>query len=492
MILFLTILFARILIQTDIQDVMNNWDKRRCDVIVMFMAIFFKPSTDPRSATEFAASNFEFCVGENATNVIASAFAPLFDIFKQQLGTGSVIMNIMNNFRSYLKTAVESFSSILQDRLQQFYGLFDKFIFSFLKIKQGLSQVNAALIAMVYQAISGVKFFQNMIQFIIKVVIIIIAILAVLVIFLFLVMIPVIPLILTTISILVAAGLGGAVSSYGGAFCLHPSTQIVLSNNTTKSVSEICLGDELPPSFKNNKFPNSVTGILVAHGRDTRLLNVKGILMSETHRVMSQGRWKLAKDLPDSVPTKMRSDRLYILNTTHHWVPTINENMEFIYVSDWEEVDSFAGQIAWIQFVQKILGSNKLIYDVPDNIPLLGKDIQVYTPKGLVPIYTISIGDIVFNSKNRETVVIGLYKGRGPSNNDSWMSDGNWILDNGEWRIFLEGANGPLAQSVGYHLITESGDLRIQFNEVSYSIRDFTECGIENIEGCYSVLDDHL
>jgi len=490
MVFFLTILFAGILIQTDIQDIMSNWDKRRCDIFVIFAAMFLKPRSDPRSASDFAISNFEFCLRENAVSVISSAFAPLFDIFKQQLGAGSIIMNIMSNFRSYLKTAVGSFSSILQERLQQFYGLFDKFIFSFLKIKQGLSRTNAALVSMVYQAISGIKFFQNMVQFVIMVVMIIIGILAALVIFLFFVMIPVIPLILTTISLLVAAGLGGAVSSYGGAFCLHPSTQIVLSNNTTKYVTNIRLGDELPPSLKTHLFPNKVTGILVADGRYTKLLNVNGILMSETHRVMSQGFWKLAKDVPESFPTDIIADRLYILNTAHHWVPTVNEKNQQIFVSDWEEVDTFAGQIAWIQFVQKILGSTKLLYDIPTSIPLLGKDIQVYTPKGLVPIHSISIGDTVFNSKNQETVVIGLYEGMGLLNGESCMSDGNWVFDNGEWRLFLEGSADK--ESVGYHLITESGELRIQSNDLSYVIRDFTECGIENIEGCYSILDNHL
>jgi hypothetical protein len=359
-----------------------------------------------------------------------------------------------------------------------------------LKIKQGLSRTNAALVSMVYQAISGIKFFQNMVQFVIMVVMIIIGILAALVIFLFFVMIPVIPLILTTISLLVAAGLGGAVSSYGGAFCLHPSTQIVLSNNTTKYVTNIRLGDELPPSLKTHLFPNKVTGILVADGRYTKLLNVNGILMSETHRVMSQGFWKLAKDVPESFPTDIIADRLYILNTAHHWVPTVNEKNQQIFVSDWEEVDTFAGQIAWIQFVQKILGSTKLLYDIPTSIPLLGKDIQVYTPKGLVPIHSISIGDTVFNSKNQETVVIGLYEGMGLLNGESCMSDGNWVFDNGEWRLFLEGSADK--ESVGYHLITESGELRIQSNDLSYVIRDFTECGIENIEGCYSILDNHL
>ena len=42
--------------------VMNQWTDRRCELPIMAAAAFFKPESDPRTSSAFAADNFEFCL----------------------------------------------------------------------------------------------------------------------------------------------------------------------------------------------------------------------------------------------------------------------------------------------------------------------------------------------------------------------------------------------------------------------------------------------
>ena len=42
---------------TDIKAVMDDWANRRCDIDILFASFLFKPSNDPRSASEFASNN---------------------------------------------------------------------------------------------------------------------------------------------------------------------------------------------------------------------------------------------------------------------------------------------------------------------------------------------------------------------------------------------------------------------------------------------------
>ena len=59
-----------------------------------------------------------------------------------------------------------------------------------------------------------------------------------------------------------------------------------------------------------------------------------------------------------------------------------------------------------------------------------------------------------------------------------------------EWSINSDGClGGSSLETVGYQLITESGSFKISYSNKDLLIRDFTECGIENIEDCYDILD---
>ena len=494
LILLLTMGMSAILFGTNIIDIMNNWAERRCEPFVMFTAPLYKPSYDKRSTTEFAFDNFTFCLQTLSSNVMSGAFSPLFNMLKQNFNVIDVAMGLFKNFRFYFKTLIDQFTNIIEGRFQQFKNVFDLFRFGFTKVESALGRVNGMIIATIFQAMSGYTFIQNIIQFVIKIVIIIIIILAALVIFLFFVMFPVIPMILTTIGIITAAGLGAAVGGYTGAFCLHPNTLIMLSDGSSIPIKNIKLGDILVPGFKTYIFENIVTGVLEVNGSKTQLYDINGVKISGTHRVFEKGEWVLVRDIERAKKINEKSDILYILNTKHHWV-SAKGNTDILFVSDWEEVDSNKGQTAWLEFVAKKLESSVPI-KLPSSIPLVSTTTKVYKKiQGgniKMNISDIKIGDKVRDSLGKYTIIKGIYKGSFHTELDSWISDGNWIFDD-TWKLNLEGSKeGSNNLQIGYQIITESGSFIALHLDKEILLRDFTECGIENLEDCYDVLDKVL
>ena len=492
--ILLTTILAAVLFGTNIIEIKNNWAERRCDPYVMFTAPLYKKTDDTRSSTDFAIDNFMFCINSLSNDALSSAFAPIYEALKGFFGTINIIQGLMNNFRSYFSQLKGQFESILGDRFHKFLSVFDIFRVGIKKLESAFLRNNAILLATLFQGMAGYTFIQNFVQFIIKIVIIIIAVLASLVIFLFFVMFPVIPVILTTIGILTAAGFGAAVGSYTGAFCLHPSTNIILQDGSYKSINKIKLGDILTPSFKTHIFPNQVYGILQTEGALTNLYEIDGIKLSGSHRVLEKGKWLLAEDIKRALKIKERSDRLYILNTRHHWIAAVSDiSSDPLIVSDWEEVSTERGQDEWYKYVAVKLGAKIDWSKKATSIPLIGEEVKVHCLNGKKCVSSISIGDYVIDDKG-ETRVLAVYKGYlgKPVASSQWLSDGNWIFDGIRKQNRHGEQGGDSNETLGYQIITESGSFKIQYNNKNILIRDFTECGIKHIEGCYSILDDHI
>lgn len=494
MTLILILGFSGILTGASIQEVKANWANRRCDVFVMFAAALFKPSTNTQSAYDFTKDNFHFCVKQNASQAASKAFSPLFAVFKQLMQISDFVNKLMVTFRIYLSNSVNGFSKILNERFYKFIGIFDRFRLGYIKLTQAYERINAMIVASMYQGISAIIFMNNMQAFIRKVIEIIVAILIVMVIFAFFLILPFTPVILPT---MLALGIGGA-----EAFCLHPNTQIVLQDGSTRRIDTLTLGTLLSPDPKLNGV-NSVDGILIADGTNTPLYNYKDILLSGTHRILTKSGWVTAKTIKTSIKTSKISDRLYILNTKHHYVP-VKTHDEIVPVSDWEEVSDVSGQQAWLNFVEKTLNKNinqKHVKYMPSTIPLLGMDtIVCHEIYGWVPVHTINIGDFILDESNNPTRVIGTYIAKLPllTHTTDFLSDGVWIRNDDEWVLYEDGVKEvnddeiEVSSIFAYNLITVSGTFRVISNSNKYVVRDFTECGIDSIEGCYEVLDKVL
>ena len=239
--LFLTMVFTSILFGVNIVDIKNNWANRRCEPLIMFTAPLYQKSDDKRNASNFAYENLSYCLRTLSVATMAQAFAPLFDSLKSNFKVIQVVMTLFSSMRIYLKMLLTQFTNIFEDRFSTFKSIFEQFRLGFAKLTSAHERINAIITATIFQAITGITFLKNFVQFVIMVIFIILGILAAMMIILLFIFFPGIAIIGTTTAILMAAGLGAGAAAVEGAFCLHPETQISLAYGEAKPIKEIKL-----------------------------------------------------------------------------------------------------------------------------------------------------------------------------------------------------------------------------------------------------------
>ena len=80
--------------------VMNNWDKRRCELPVVMAAMFFKPESDPRTKNTFAKDNFDFCMKSYIDKFLNLLMTPINALFGKQTNLAGSALDMINTIRN--------------------------------------------------------------------------------------------------------------------------------------------------------------------------------------------------------------------------------------------------------------------------------------------------------------------------------------------------------------------------------------------------------
>jgi hypothetical protein len=496
----LTGIFTYFLVQADFEAIKSDWSTRRCEFPVMVMAALLKPNDSPLSGMDFAQQNFSFCTQQTIQSVLKLAMAPFYKLLGQGADTLNTMNGPLNNIRSMLKNSVGVFGKYMDKQYRQFSAINAAIMKTWAHLRNVMGRIQGIVYSIVYLGLSLSVFIDNLIKLIFNSILIFLGILVALVILLFFVLFPSIPLILTMISILLAAGIGAA-AGMAGAFCIDPDTIVVLESCQSKKLSEIRVGDRLAGGEGGQE--NIVTGVLEVESLDTPLVSIDGIKMSESHRILSGGKWILAKDYSGAIPIQERLPKLICLNTTQHEVIISNQSQpcdHFLTVGDWEEVSDQEGRQAWIDAVWKHLNSGKTEESpqAPTITPLVAPSICVWKANmGKTPIEKICIGDLVL-SKEGYTKVKGIYRGSfttsEPVINPDWISDGVWIQ--GVGRIWKPATSEGIVSSKGqfrikgFFLVTDAEEFYLEHKGKTVLVRDFTEIGASHIHETYEMLDE--
>jgi len=505
-VVFLLIIGLGVLLGSlDIQNIKAEWPKRRCDPTVMFSGFMYKPSSDPRSASAFATDNFNYCMRKNVKEVFDMLLAPALAVFSQQMSAVNTTGDVFNSIRNQLGNQFRSFSRIFDS----FFETYKRTALQLSRITQliraALLKVSAIIVSIVFMGLSLMTSLLNTYDFIIKVVIIILGIIVAMIILLFFALIPFLPVIFTTIAVLTAAGMGGAVGGMAGAFCLHPATKIILYDGSKISIKNINIGDMLAGDS------GRVIGILET---DTigDLYNVRGVVMSGSHLVEHNGIYIFANKHPDAKPyTTMIPERLIILNTEGRSIPTLDKNGNILNVKDWEEIpdDDEEGQLLWEKEVHKLLNpevTTPRTLRVPESLGLFSRMTYICEQKsGLIPLLYVKRGDYILDIDGQFTRVLGIYKGSIYVNSypthKFWHTDGirmldktnTWVMDEAFEIDICSTPTAATQRMYGYNLVTESGTFGIiSENEYLIGVRDFTEVGYKNIDKTYEIVQKHL
>ena len=495
--------------------VMNQWTDRRCELPIMAAAAFFKPDSDPRTPSAFAADNFEFCLQSTVEKFITLFMGPINALFGKQVGLTGDAMNMIGTVRNLAQNMYNAFLSYLD----VYFKKFNRSVFEMSRITQHLrmamDRANAFAVSMIYMGATMFRGFINSIQFMIKVILIICGIMLAIIIILFFVLFPIMPLILATLAAIISAVMvfAGILSSSisadaddkMGGLCFAEGTMVQTvdtnGHTTTVPVEKIQNGDRLADSC------GVVTAIIRMKGDNIALRNLQGIYVSGSHVVKgTDGQWKLVAEDERAVPTDHRSPIIYCFNTTSNNLPIVSSDGSTILFRDWEELsyDDPKGQYMWNYLVSKMLHSNtssKKYTEWKNNIQphcedaLMGQNVLVKTHNGWVPISQIEFGQVLDRNGRRQEV-LGCIKEHVYHAEDT---DGLWYTERYEedkevWKKSKNTVPTGSHTIDGYALITESGEYIIWDNHEKKEkiIRDFTEVGHEEIHKTYAFLEARL
>lgn len=499
--------------------VMNNWDKRRCEIPVTMAAMFFKPISDPRTKSQFAKDNFDFCMKSYVESFMKLLMAPINAIFGKHVNAAGQAVDMVNTIRKIASTLYNTLSSYLDT----YYRKFNASIYEISRILQyfrmAMRRLNAMTISMLYSGITMFRGMLNTIQFIIKVILIICGIMLAIIIILIFILFPFIPIILSVLGAIIATVLSlvmvisGDVANEASAdrsgFCFSNWTTVAVVDKTgkevSKPVSQIKIGDELA------KGCGKVTAVIQMDGKGVPLYYLNGILVSGSHLVKGEdGEWKSVSKDSRAIKTRIESSLLYCFNTSTHNIPIYTTSKsDIILFRDWEEIsdDDDEGQYEWNYIVLKMLNkltnyeSWKNSLNLTTTIPLMSSKIKVKCDFGFIPIENMMIGitNVLDSKGNKQSVlgtVHGIIEGVDTENmmkQETWNTE-LFELENGIWTksqsTIIPGNN----TIEGMTIITETGEFIIwdEIQQKERIIRDFTEVGYKTIHTTYPFVASRL
>lgn len=491
----LTGIVAALIVNADLEGIRQNWDTRRCELPVMMAAGLVKPRDIPMSGLDFTQSNFKFCMSGVANTALRAAFSPFYAIAGKQVDAMKMIQIPLNGVRAMLARAKLIFESYLGKQAQKYNVIAIAMRKTWQHLVFAMGRIQAIMFSIVYLGLSANALFQNTIDFIFYVIKIFIIIIISLIILLFFVLLPVIPAILGVIAVMAAAGIGTA--GLAGPFCVDPDALVRMADGSLQKLGTIRCGDILFSQVPDQE--NIVEGVLEADADATPLVELYGIKMSGSHRVLYKGKWILADAHPAAKALgEERLPRLICLNTSRHEVPIATGDYTTLWVGDWEEVDTAEGRRAWIEMVD-ILLNKRSFSEVPQPtaVPLVSPETKVFNANGeAVPIHTIQIGDKILSKDQVVTTITAIYKGtvcvtEAPKSPE-WCSDGVWKWISEKFWTCGKGIQSSPRGSErveGVFLVTEDETFLIELGGRQVLVRDFTEVGASRIHETYEMLD---
>lgn len=494
--------------------VMRQWDKRRCDFTVMLAARFFKPDSDPRTPSEFSADNFDFCVKEYSEGFLAMFMAPLSWLMGKQANLAGGAMSVMNQVREITRRVTDAFTSYLSSYLKKFRASVFEMRRIIIYLRMGIQRMLAIAMSTIYMGMTLFRGMLSGIQTVIRVILIICAIMIAVIILLWFILLPVIPFILTTLtavvalvgalSVVMSTSLASQAESQKGGFCFSENTPIRIQRDDMSFVEipirEIKLGDRLEDGAE-------VTMVMEVTSEGVEWYEVDGIWVSGDHRIQSEtGEWWLVREDSRASPkTNSSIQRVYCLNTTTRQILLRGSTGKSYSFRDWEELeeDDVEGHRLWREQVYYLLNKGERLpsyYNKLQDIPLVGADVEIHTHSGWQPISTICVGDLLLLPNGGTQKVLGVVRGQAQiqervQEKEQWFQGGYvWDTAIHRWIPVLDDrlSSSKETHTMGWNVITETGEWTARISNGISRQRDFTEVGHHAIKGLYEMVSSRL
>jgi hypothetical protein len=359
-ILFIFISYCHIKINA--QPIIDDWPNQRCKPNILPFAGFITHPTGI-SAIDYTAQNFNYCTQNILSSITGYAVEPITFTVGLLNNLLEEIKSAVNNIRAMfdkVRTFFQTFAQEIMGRLMNVMVPLQQIIISF---KDMIAKIQGAMTSGLFTLLGSYYTLKSLLgaiaQFIITILIALAALIFVFWIFPFTwglaisntvifiaISIPLaIMLVFMSDVLKVHSGLSIPGLKKPSMKCFDENTIISLDNGEKKPICEIKVGDIL---CDNNK----VTATFKVYADGSKMYNLNGVIVSDTHLVRYKDKWIRVCNHPDAVKlANYEKPFLYCLNTSmkHIYINDIN-------FSDWDEV--FNNNISEISKKSKIKISN--------------------------------------------------------------------------------------------------------------------------------------
>ena len=489
-------------------NIAANWEEQRCDPYVIPIAGFFKPSTDPRTASQFATDNWSFCSKEYIQDALRLAASVPQDIANAEAATVGLTQDIASTaadvFFDLWNFCYETYSTFM-DQMKGAAKLFHNFMINLYSITERL---NAAALSIIYGLIALIVTTVNAVQVVIIVAIIVVGIIIALQIILFFILLPIsgmiimISALVSVVVVAVATAIAAATVSelFSPGACFAKGTPIQLADGTTRPIESIQMGNMLDGGARVSATHHfwstdklfdlhgvKVTGDhLIAHPTEsTRLIPVRehpdAIVQPSSFWAMLQG-----------------GRELWCLTTTTRQIPCVGRTGKVVF-ADWEEIadDDASALECWYR---KVWVHLNWIEAPPPSSRFLASEAGI-SPDSLVacrdwtgkrilkPMKDVRIGDLVFDGPISTTLVVGKVRLAGDQATDAVelpspeskniVTRGTWVWQYDLWQpIMAVGKISEVHPIWWEHLYTESGSFYLSGG---WHVRDASDVGLSGL-----------
>jgi len=396
--IILLILILYCYVKINAQSIIDDWPNQRCNLNILPFAGFIS-HPDGVSAIDYTSQNFAECTQTILSNMTGYMVEPLTFITNMINSVVNDIKNSLNSIRAMfdkVRTFFQAMAEEVMGRLMNIMIPLQQIIISF---KDVIGKIQGTMTAGLFTLLGTYYTLKSLLGAIAQFIIIILIALAVLVaIFWILPFTWGVAIANTVIFIAIAIPLAIILAfmtdvlkvqtgkSIPSIKCFDENTLLSMNDKTQKKISEIIPGDLL-----NND--NLVTAIIKVETKGSKIYNLDGIMVSDSHIVQYKDKWIPVSQHPDaSINENYNKPYLYCLNTSDKII-----NIKKYNFTDWDELYDNSIYEVKNNNIKKINNKKEIHkylesgFDKNMELKLLNGEIK--------KICDISIGDILENGE---------------------------------------------------------------------------------------------
>lgn len=485
-------------------DVARNWDEYRCNPGVVALAGFFKPSTDPRTASQFATDNWSFCQKEYVQEGIRAAAAVPRELAEAEGAVAGLVREIASViadvFFDVWKFCYSAYSTFM-DRMKVVAKLAHNFM---IQLHSIVSRLQAAALSIIFGLIGLITAYISATQLVLIVAIVIIGILIALQIILFFLLLPISGLIITVTAIIsvtvvaIATAIAAAMVAelFTPGACFAGGTQIMMGHGRGGvPIEKVKIGDVL--------IDGGVVTAVHRFYQNEQFYELDGIRVTGDHLLYTPS-LKRVRDWSEAtlVDTSPRAQDLWCLTTTTRRIPVRGRESAHIF-ADWEEIPDGdkQAQATWYASVWNTVNPGWPRQGKPSESEAgVSLDCQIpvlnwFGQRQLRRAIDIRIGDWLLTHEGVATRVIGVVEIAGDQVTDAvelhdgrevqLVSEGSWVRRSGPegaWACWKHPTAEPVRElhPVRWlHFYTTAGEFQI--GSGTWAIRDASDVGLEKL-----------